>query len=284
VHRRELAAGVKGAIKRRERLHGAARTVRAALGRFVPSRSFPGLPGRVHFNDFMLDDRSPEGVASYRERALNVIEQIEAALSESGRSYDDVQSWLDFGCGYGRVVRFLVERVPSQRVTACDVVHEAVNFCASEFGVRPVYSTPSLRGLRLGTFDFVYSISVLTHLNERNSRTLLGMFGESLAPGGIVLFTTHGQWSLDHPETYGPEYVARRREISRETRTRGAFFLSYPYLGGDDYGMAWHTREYVEQTMLELHGEEVGLLLFEPQGLDGHQDVFAFRRRPASAP
>ena len=47
-------------------------------------------------------------------------------------------AWLDFGCGYGRVIRFLVERVPPDRIWASDVAHEAVDFCRSEFGVHPL--------------------------------------------------------------------------------------------------------------------------------------------------
>lgn len=270
------------AIKRRPLLHRAARKARFALGRVVPPRRYPGIPGRVHFNDFMLDDTSPEGVASYRERALNVLEKIETCLAASGRSFDDVERWLDFGCGYGRVVRFLVDRVPADRITASDVVREGVDFCASEFGVRPLYSDTELAALRLGSFDFIYAVSVLSHLNERRSLALLRLLGESLRPDGILLVTTHGQWSLEHPETYGDEYVARRAEIARAVEERGTFFLRYRYLDGDDYGMAWHTREYVEQAMRDLHGGKVGLLLFEPQGLDGHQDVLAFGRAPSS--
>jgi SAM-dependent methyltransferase len=231
----------------------------------------------------MLDDRSPASVASYRERALNVLQHVEDALTEAGRSFDDVQQWLDFGSGYGRVVRFLVERVPSGRVTVSDILEEAVDFCSAEFGVQPLYSTPRPHARELGTYDFIYAISVLSHMNERNSKHLLDLFGRSLAPGGIVLFTTHGQWSLEQPETYGDEYVTRRDEIRHNTERHGAFFLPYPYMRGDHYGMAWHTKEYVERTMRDLHGSELELLRFVPHGLDGHQDVFAFRRRAATA-
>jgi hypothetical protein len=60
-------------------------------------------------------------------------------------------------------------------------------------------------------------------------------------------------------------------------RERGSVYLRYPY-EVDDYGIAWHSREYVERTMSELHPGVMAPLVFKPRGLDGHQDVFAFQR------
>jgi SAM-dependent methyltransferase len=278
VTRSLLSPRLVDVVKQYPTIHRAARTLRTSVGRVVPPRQFPGIPGRIHFNDFMFTNRSDEEVASYRERALNVLGNIEAALAAAGRTFADVERWLDFGCGYGRVIRFLVERVPPERVFASDVVKEGVDFCRSEFGVHPIYSDRELANLRLGSFDFIYAISVLTHLNERNSLAMLRLLGESLRPGGIALFTVHGQYSLENLALYGAEYEARRGEITRHVSDRGLAFVPYAFLSGDDYGMAWHSRQYVERMVHELHGDRIRPLTFVPHGLDGHQDVFAFER------
>jgi SAM-dependent methyltransferase len=265
------------AVKRHPRLHRIGRGARFAIGHVVPPRRFADIPGRVHANDFMMVGTSGEEVASYAERAQNVMRQIEASLSAAGRSFDDVQRWLDFGCGYGRVIRFLVERVPPERVAAGDVIGEAVRFCHSEFGVMPIHSDRELAKLRIGTFDFIYAISVITHLDERNSIAFLRLLGESLTPGGVALFTTHGAWSVENPGLYGDEFEAAQAEIARSVRERGTAFLRYPF-APDDYGVAWHGREFIEAKITDLHGSRLELLRFEPHGLDGHQDVFTFRR------
>lgn len=270
------------ALKRHPRLHRAARGTRSALGHVLPPRRFDGIPGRVHFNDFMFLNSSTEEVASYVERAQNVIALIEAALTAAGKTFDDVGSWLDFGCGYGRVVRFLVERVPPERVFATDVIEEGVSFCHSEFGVTALPSQPELESVRFGSFDFVYAISVLTHLNERNSRAFLQLIGDSLDAGGIGLFTTHGRWSLEHIDNYGDDLEARTAEIERSVGERGIAYVRYPFTT-NDYGLSWHSREFIEETIAELHGGSVVPLLFEAHGLDGHQDVFAFQRIAPSA-
>jgi SAM-dependent methyltransferase len=275
-----VARHLAAAVKRHPRLHRAARQARSAFGHLVPPRSFDGIPGRVHFNDLMFLDSSPEEVASYAERARNVLTLIEETLVAAGKSFDDVDRWLDFGCGYGRVLRFLVARVPAERISATDVIEEGVNFCRSEFGVTAFPSRPELDSVRLGSFDFIYAISVITHLNERNSTAFLQLVGDALTDGGIVMFTTHGRWSSEHVGAYGCELEARGDEIRRSVRERGIAYLRYPF-AQDDYGITWHSQAFIEETIAKLHGESIIPLLFEPQGLDGHQDVFAFQRRPS---
>jgi SAM-dependent methyltransferase len=273
----KVAQHLATAVKRYRRLHRAARRARSVFGHVVPPRQFDGIPGRVHFNDFMFLNSSPEEIASYAERAQNVVALIEETLAAAGRGFDDVDKWLDFGCGYGRVLRFLVERVPAERISVTDVIEEGVEFCHSEFGVTAVRSRPELESVRLGSFDFIYAISVITHLNERNSRAFLQVIGDSLTEGGIVVFTTHGRYSSEHVGLYGPELETSGDEIRRLVRERGIAYVRYPF-APDDYGVTWHSRTFIEQTMTELHGYAIIPLLFTPQGLDGHQDVFAFQR------
>ena len=268
-------------IKRHHRIHRAARRMRFVVGQFMPPRRFSGIPGRIHFNDFMFINTSPQEIASYSERARNVIALIDETLGAAGKTSDDIDRWLDFGCGYGRVIRFLGERVPRERIFASDVVKEAVEFCQSEFGVQPIYSTSELTTVKLGVFDFIYSISVITHLNERNSVAFLRLLGDSLNPGGIAMFTTHGQWAIENLEEYGVEYELRKTEISDAVRQRGFAYLPYPF-AGEDYGMAWHSRGYIETQKADLHEGQLMPLLFKPRGLDGHQDVYAFQRGASS--
>jgi SAM-dependent methyltransferase len=265
-------------LKRNKYVYWAAREARAVAGRFVPPRHYPGIPGRVHFNDFMLEEKSAEGVAAYRARALNVIANIEESLEAGSRTFDGVERWLDFGCGYGRVIRFLVERVDSGKVYASDVITEGVSFCASEFGVRPFYSDSTVSRVRFGSFDFIYSISVLTHLNEENVTGLLRLLGKALAPRAIAMFTTHGRRSIEEIGRYGEEYERMRAEVARSVAERGFAFVPYPYSLRGDYGMTWHSEEYIRRKMRALHDDRLKLLLFKPHGLDDHQDVFAFQR------
>jgi SAM-dependent methyltransferase len=176
------------------------------------------------------------------------------------------------------VLRFLVAHVSPGRVYAADVTREAVDFCASEFGIRPVYLDRQPAALKLPEVDFLYAISIITHLTPQDARDTLNALGKTLKPGGIALFTTHGRRSLEWIERYGEQYVPLRSELAERVRDHGVAFVPYPFALQDDYGMTWHSEAYIRQTMAELHGKTLELLFFEPHGLDDHQDVFAFRR------
>jgi SAM-dependent methyltransferase len=265
-------------LKRHRRLYQCAYAVRIWMGSVIPPRHLPGLKGRVHFNDFMLTSGSPAGVESYRTSARSVISNIEDSLTAAGRGFGDIGSWLDFGCGYGRVIRFLIERVDPQQVYAADVIEEAVAFCADEFGVKPIYSRETLASLNLNSFDFVYAISVLTHLNEENSRELLRLMREALNPGGIVMFTTHGRSSVEHAASYGAIYGRMRAELKQRIERDGIAFVPYHHYFGDHCGMTWQSERWIRERMHDLHADSMRLVLFKPQGLYGHQDVFAYER------
>jgi hypothetical protein len=101
--------------------------------------------------------------------------------------------------------------------------------------------------------------------------------GESLTEGGIVLFTTHGRWSIENAGLYGVEYEAQKSQIAARVRDRGIAYLPYDF-ADDDYGMTWHSKEYIEAKIAELHGGGVAPLTFGAHALDGHQDVYAFQR------
>jgi SAM-dependent methyltransferase len=273
-----LPERVLDVAKRHGHLYRSARALRIQIGRLVPPRQLPGLPGRVHFNDFMLVDSSRAGVESYRTSALNVMANIEESLSAAGRDFGDIESWIDFGSGYGRVIRFLVQRARPDTIFAADVNEEAVMFCASEFGVNPIRSSDTLSNLDLGSFDFFYAVSVLTHLNLQNSLEFLRLTHKSLNPKGIAMFTTHGDWSLEHLDYYGKIYEQMRSTLERRVHENGIAFIPYGHYATEDCGMTWHSKDWVRKGMRELYGDAMRLVRFKQSALYGNQDVFTYQR------
>ncbi len=247
------------------------------------SRAIPGLVGRVHQNDAMLFDTSESSIINYQRAADSAIENLTLALSAAGRSFAEVRSCLDFGCGHGRVLRRLQQLILPPRITASDVDEEAVWFCAAEFGVQPLVSSWRLEDLRLGSYDLIWSGSVLTHLDAAGGRILLRHLGHSLRPGGILVFSAHGQASLDGLERlYGGAHAREATAIRQEVSAHGISFRQYGKEFGDfpgTYGMTWHRRDYFEQQIRELFADQITLLLHRPQGWDNHHDVYAFSKR-----
>lgn len=248
-------------------------------GRFVF-----GVPNRIHIADSMLPSTAPEAVDSYVQAGRSGIAAVRRGLEACGRELGSVESVLDLGCGYGRVLRFMCREVEPEKVTACDLDARAVAFCAEELGVRPLLSRPDLKTVPFGTYDLVWSGSLLTHLPERASDGFLSLLPRILEPGGVAVISFHGEHSLDSLGLlYGGDHAEEAQSIRREVGELGFAYRSYDgrFVGYDsesDYGMAWHRWEYLQRRCRELCGDSLDAVTHFPRGWDDHHDVAVFQR------
>jgi SAM-dependent methyltransferase len=187
---------------------------------------------------------------------------------------------LDFPCGHGRVTRFLRAAFPEAEIWAGDVNRQGVDFCASHFGSKPVYSDVDLAKVRIDAkFDLVWCGSLATHLPEEACRQLLGMLLESLEEGGILGITTCGRamdWAQNHRfKTIREDEYARIRKQWDET---GFGYADYP--GWPGYGMTFMDPSWLFREVFKREGYYV--LGFDEKGWHGTQDVLYVVRRPVS--
>ena len=223
----------------------------------------------------MLTSPDPAHVESYRAGALQFVELLGAALGQAGRDFASVEACLEVGCGYGRIVRELRKEIPAERIHVTDVISEGARFAATEFGVTrepPLEQGGATRGAR---FDLVYLLSVYTHLRRDMVEANLRRVADSLRPGGIVVFTIHGQGSADTAERY-EQYWLDKARVKRSLAAEGVYYERYPYYYGE-YGLTWFTRETVE-AMVEATAPTLERVAYWPMAVDGHQDVFVYRR------
>jgi SAM-dependent methyltransferase len=263
-------------LRRHPSVYRFLRGSRFTLGRLLPPKSVPGVPGRLSLNDFMLHSTDPESIRGYAEGGKASAQLMVSCAEQAG--LDPAEAvWLELGCGYGRVVRFLVERVPAAMVSVTDSIPAAIRFCAREFGVTAV---PVLDGRadQRGRYDVIYAISVLTHLPVDVGAELLATMAGALAPGGVLIFTTHGQSCLAEPERYGPEFAGMAADIRAEFENIGAAYRPYIYVKDASYGVTWHTEAHVDGMVGGIATATFARLAFVPQGLEGHQDLHVFQR------
>jgi SAM-dependent methyltransferase len=149
-------------------------------------------PGRV------IDDISPRDTmfTGNREHYFEVAESglrcIRLAMTAAGK--EGATRILDLPCGHGRILRMLKAAFPEAELTACDIDRDAVDFCAATFGAMPVYSVENPDELQFGeSFDLIWCGSLLTHLDRGWWEGFLALFERALAPGGVLVFTTHGR-------------------------------------------------------------------------------------------
>ncbi len=106
-----------------------------------------------------------------------------------GRSLDSV---LEFGCGWGRIIRLFLRDVEPDRLQGIDCMPAAIDLCAStnpycKFSLVDPFPPTALPA---NAFDLVYLYSVFSHLSEEAHLKWLGEFHRILKPGGLVIATT----------------------------------------------------------------------------------------------
>ncbi len=151
----------------------------------------------------MIETISPDDTmfhgetTSYFENAYSALLAVDRALFSAGVDPASVQNVLDFGAGYGRVLRALKSRFPAADITAADVIPKAVEFCQRTFGATPVLSQEDLTRVKYERpFDVIWVGSVFTHLDKDKCIALFDHLTNALAPGGVLVFTTHGRTAL----------------------------------------------------------------------------------------
>lgn len=227
---------------------------------------------RIYYNDGMYDGDG----AHYYKVGLSAISCINEAVECAGLT--EVRSILDFPCGSGRVLRFLVHRFPDAELTACELERGPVEFCVRTFGALAAYSSLDLDDVSLGKrFDLIWCGSLVTHLNARGIAALIQLFRRHLHEGGLMIFTTHGDFVpgriLAQEFDYGltPEQIDR---IGSDYPKTGYGFEDYP--GEKDYGVSLTSPGWIRARVREVGG--LREVLFKERGWDNHQDVFGFVR------
>jgi SAM-dependent methyltransferase len=229
----------------------------------------------------------------YFKAGLSAIDCINEALQQAPKT--TVKEILDLPCGYGRVLRFLIHRFPQARITACELMSDAVRFCAETFGIIPAQSSYNLDELSFPTkFDLIWCGSLITHLDADRTRALLRFFAKQLAADGLVVFTTHGDFFAARAHDMNKSYMLDRSRDPRiirlirrwlkagaledgvprlvESREQvGYGYLDYPEEPG--YGISLSTRKWIVAEANEAGLTEV---YFRAQGWDNAQDVFGF--------
>jgi len=165
---------------------------------------------------------------------------------------------LDFGCGWGRIIRYFAKDVPHDSLFGCDPCDEILQTCQS-LRVPGTFRLSEYRPRELPfgeKFDLVYSFSVFTHLAEQTHQECLETLHHSMAKDGILIVTFRPREFIDTRGGYLKN--VSRKEISqlydRYDRGDYAFQPHFrdPIQGEITYGDAMIPQEYIQQKWSKL--------------------------------
>jgi SAM-dependent methyltransferase len=215
--------------------------------------------------------------AHYFGVGASALKALLLALETAGRP--EPRRVLDFGCGFGRVMRALRAAFPGAELLACDVDAGGVAYCVEAFGARAVAGSTDLAAMDPPTeVDLIWCGSVLTHLDADQWPRLLAYFARALSDGGVAVMTTHGRqtaWRMEHVADYGLEPIDRG-SLLESYRSTG---FGYRDQGQPGYGISVSSPAWAVGQVGRV--PELRTIGYVEAGWDGHQDVLAVAKDAA---
>jgi 2-polyprenyl-3-methyl-5-hydroxy-6-metoxy-1,4-benzoquinol methylase len=108
-------------------------------------------------------------------QAVSFIKTVVSGYSNLTTKDLDSANVLDFGCGWGRLVRLLYKFVSFENIYAVDPFEESIQLCKQhgmKGNIELSESVPKTLPFQC-QFDLIHACSVFTHLSEKTARIVL---------------------------------------------------------------------------------------------------------------
>ena len=165
-----------------------------------------GVDHNVHCKDLLFDyiyrQYGDNAIPAYFSGGLSDASQAMRALERSMPLASDRKlKILEFAAGYGRVARHAGTVFSDYDYTASDIHPEAVEFLKTSFGIEARLSSHEPEDLSIGgDYDFIFVLSLFSHLPDRSFARWLKTLYSMLSNQGLLLFTVHGDFARKkHP-------------------------------------------------------------------------------------
>lgn len=216
---------------------GAYQRLQARRARALPAVGQDGLP----LPPALLQIRvAGNASAGFEESGRNAAASIRTLLDRADVVLEQHATVLDFGVGCGRIARHWAT-VNGPSFYGCDIDADAVAWCRRNLpfvNAAVNHLEPPLPYVG-ETFDLVYAYSVFTHLPEHAQRPWIEELSRVIRPGGLLLFTTHGDATLER--IVEPDLRARYQ--------RGELAVRFGREAGSNLCSAYHPPAYVRRLL-----------------------------------
>ncbi|QNP49955.1 class I SAM-dependent methyltransferase [Diaphorobacter aerolatus] len=206
-------------------------------------------------------------IRDYLADGWRTMSELVLLLEEVNHPLLRTRSFLEFASGHGRFTRHLVKALGADRVVVSDVVADSVSFARAAFNVNGFVSAAVPEHVQWSRqHDAVFVLSLFSHLPASTWSRWLRRIYDMVAPGGVLVFTTHGAEAV------------RRTNVPLDAE--GFFFTASSEsnaIEGAEYGTAFTSQQYVENRIAE-HLPGARILKFAPQHFWHHQDAWVVEK------
>lgn len=172
---------------------------------------------------------------------------------------------LDYGCGWGRLMRMLYRYVPADHITGLDPWPPSLDRCAQtrvKGELKQIDYIPKSLPVK-GPFDLIFAYSVFTHISERAQTAALKAMRNVIAKDGLLALTIR---QVNYWEQ-APDTDTATRKMLLEAHTRNGFaFHRHSDEATDratDYGDTSQTLDYIRRNWTDWKLVEVDWRLID---------------------
>jgi 2-polyprenyl-3-methyl-5-hydroxy-6-metoxy-1,4-benzoquinol methylase len=133
-------------------------------------------------------------------------------------------SILDFGCGWGRLLRLMLFYTDAANLYGCDAWEVSLKLAMdARIGAKLAQSETIPEELPFGDtqFDLIYAFSVFTHLSEKATLAAIAAMRKKIAKGGLLIIT------IRPPDFWAYTSELNKRDFSAYARIHAAKGFAY---------------------------------------------------------
>jgi methylase of polypeptide subunit release factors len=103
---------------------------------------------------------------AYLRVGRSALDCINLTLRAASRKKTEIDSVLDFACGFGRVTRWLAAAFPNATLAAMEVNPKAVDFVADTFPAKTYAVDSEWHSVPNDQYDLIWCGSLFTHISR----------------------------------------------------------------------------------------------------------------------
>lgn len=201
---------------------------------------------------------------------MHMLSDIDKALEPHNLSLKKFNRILDFGCGCGRFLIPLSLMTDAKKLYGCDIDAEAIAWFNLNYkNTGGLYANPHLppTNYENNFFDFIYSVSIFTHLPEDMHFAWLKELKRITKKDGWLVLTTHGMKFINEMPS---KYHAAFKE-------KGFYYLDEAEVTDGlpvFYKGAYHLHHYIQKEWSRYFRVVATI----EQGIGSHQDLILLQK------
>ena len=233
----------------------------------LPSEKYPNLSSLLPRSTPAAVQKEWTGASGTEllRQSVSFLNFVVANYADVGATRISRATVLDFGCGWGRLLRLMLYFVDSERLYGCDAWDSSLRH-AREAKIPAHLAKSAVLPEELPfsevDFDLIYAFSIFTHLSETVTLTALRAMRERIHDDGLLVITVR---PIDFWDFAGESRWQDYSGLSAQHRERGfAFLPADPSADNPTYGDTSMSREYLESHAKGWAIAKMGRTLTDP--------------------